>query len=118
MEGNSRYSIIFSLTEKKLKMLKEKADLKDMLEMKKNKILENEYSLGEYIEQADAEKREHIRDIELQIEKSKREYNAFSASITDKEATYNEQIKAIEEGLKRIEDISASKESSSSQDKQ
>lgn len=105
-ESQSRYSIVERLTQKKLEIMNSKSKIKEEVKIKEQKIgkLKKEFENWKKDIQEDI-KREQ-RKKELEIERITQEYENSKEQTNSKEKVFNEQIKAIEDALKSIEEIS------------
>jgi|SRR3989344_1379687 len=105
-ESQSRYSIVEKLTMRKLEIMSNKSKLKE-------EVKESEQHTEKLKRELDNWKRDIQEDIkreqrkkELEAERAIQEYENVKGQMKDKENVYDEQIKAIEEALRSIEEIS------------
>lgn len=105
-ESQSRYSIVERLTQVKLDIITARSDLKEELKHKEQKITELKKDLENWNKDSEEDVRREKRNKEKQIEKAVQEYNNTKERLADKEKTYDEKIKAINEALNSIEEIS------------
>ncbi len=105
-ESQSRYSIVERLTTQKLEIMSRKSKLKEDVRSKEEYIdvLKKDLSNWEkdVLEDTKREKRRRERD----IEKALQEFNNTKEQMKDKEKVFEEQIKALDEALQSIEEIS------------
>ena len=105
-ESQSRYSIVERLTQVKLDIITAKADLKEELKHKEQKITEIKKDLENWNKDIEEDVRREKRNKEKQIETAVQDHNNTKERLIDKEKTYDEKIKAINEALNSIEEIS------------
>ncbi len=105
-ESQSRYSIVERLTQRKLDIMTAKSDLKEELKHKQQKVGELRKDLENWNKDVEEDVKRGRREKERLIEKANQEYQLQIERITEKEHSYDEKIRAIEEALKSIEDIS------------
>ncbi|MBI4980977.1 hypothetical protein HZC30_05480 [Candidatus Woesearchaeota archaeon] len=105
-ESQSRYSIVERLTQVKLDIITAKSDLKEELKHKEQKIAELKKDLENWNKDIEEDVRREKRNKEKQIEKAVQEYNNTKERLVDKEKTYDDKVKAIDEALNSIEEIS------------
>lgn len=105
-ESQSRYSIVERLTQRKLEIMTSKSKLQEDLKIKEQKIEELNKDLENWEIDIEEDVKREKRKRQRQIEHAKIEYENTKAHMKDKEKTYDAKIKAIEEALKSIEEIS------------
>jgi Skp family chaperone for outer membrane proteins len=105
-ESQSRYSIVETLTERKLEIITEKSNLDEELKGKqqeveklKKDLLDWEKDIQKDNERTKRLKQREIEQAEISHENAKQRKNT-------REKAFDEQINAIELALKRIEEIS------------
>jgi len=105
-ESQSRYSIVERLTQRKLEIMNSKSNIKEEVKKREQKIgkLKKEFENWKKDIQEDI-KREG-RKKEIEIEKTKQEYENSKEQTENKEKVFDAQIKAIEQALESIEEIS------------
>jgi len=105
-ESQSRYGIISALTSQKLQIMSAKADLNEEVNKKDQAWQELEAELKNWEKDVQEDNKRTKRTMELEIQKAKNIYGYSKQKLKDKEKVYDEKIRAIDEALKRIEDIS------------
>ncbi|MFH0701050.1 MAG: hypothetical protein V2A62_01290 [Candidatus Woesearchaeota archaeon] len=105
-ESQSRYSIVERLTQHKLDIMGVKSDLKEELKHKQQKIEELKKDLDNWNKDVEEDVRRKKREQEKAIDKSKQDYDNTKERLVEKEKMYEEKIKAIDEALHSIEEIS------------
>lgn len=105
-ESQSRYSIVERLTQRKLDIMTAKSELNEQLKHKEQKIVELRKDLDNWNKDIEEDIRRQRRKEERKIEKAQQDFNNSRERMTEKEKTYDNKIKAIEEALKSIEEIS------------
>ena len=105
-ESQSRYSIVERLTAKKIELMEGKANLKQQ-------VKDKEQTIGKLGKELDNWKRDIQEDIkreqrlhEIKIERASQDYTNTKEQLKCKEDVFDEQIRAIEDALKSIEEIS------------
>jgi Skp family chaperone for outer membrane proteins len=105
-ESQSRYSIVETLTERKLEIITEKSNLDEELKGKqqeveklKKDLLDWEKDIQKDNERTKRLKQREIEQAEISHENAKQRKNT-------REKAFDEQINAIESALQRIEEIS------------
>lgn len=115
-ESQSRYSIVERLTDKKLEIMRAKAELDSDIKEKEQEITETKKRKEDYgTDSKEAVERE-TRKLSRDIEKAERNHKNAVDRKDSRTKTCDEQILSVDEALKRIEDISkaAAQESSAS----
>lgn len=105
-ESQSRYSIIERLTKKKLELMSSKSNLKQDVKSKEQKIGKIKKDSENWKKDVQEDIKREQRKKELDIEKATQEFDNSKENLIEKEKVYDEQIKAIEDALKSIEEIS------------
>ena len=105
-ESQSRYSIVERLTQTKLDIMTAESQLQEELKHKEQKIEEQKKDLENWDKDITEDIARERRTRERQVEKTVQDYENMKERITEKEKTYNSKIKAIEEALHSIEEIS------------
>lgn len=108
VESQSRYSIVERLTQRKLEVMNEKASLSEETTEKEQNIdkLKKEFENWKKDIQEDIKRDE--RSHEIKIEMAAQDSKNLKEQMVEKEKFFDEQIKAIEEALGSIEEISKS----------
>ena len=111
-ESQSRYSIVERLTIRKIELMSSKARLKEELKTKEQKINEMNKDLFNWKNDVQEDiKREERAKIRF-IENAQCEYQNAKQRQSEKETTFEEQMKAIEKALSSIEEISKTTQTS------
>ena len=105
-ESQSRYSIVERLIKRKLEIMSSKSNLKEDVKKKEQKIGKLKKGLENWKKDVQEDIKREQRKKEIEIEKIVQESNNSKENLADKENVYDEQIKAIEQALKSIEEIS------------
>lgn len=105
-ESQSRYSIVERLTQKKLNIMSKKADLKDDLKRKEQRLEELKKDFANWSTDIEEDIKRIRREREREIEKVHEECENASKAMPEKAAAHDTEIAAIEDALKSIEDIS------------
>jgi len=105
-ESQSRYSIVERLTQKKLDIMNSKSNVKEEVRKKGQTVEKFVRILENWKKDIKEDIKREERKKELEIEKVKQEYENSKVQMKDKEEVLDRQIKAIEEALKSIEEIS------------
>ena len=105
-ESQSRYSIVERLTRKKLEIMSSRSNLKQDVKSKEQVIDKLKKDLENWKKDIQEDIKREQRKMELDIERVIQEFNNSKEQLKDKENVYNEQIVAIEDALKSIEEIS------------
>ena len=105
-ESQSRYSIVERLTTKKLEIMSNKAKLKNEVKCKEQLIDKLKNDLDNWKKDIQEDMKREERKMEIDIETANQEYSNSKEQLKDKEMVYDEQIMAIEQALKSIEEIS------------
>lgn len=105
-ESQSRYSIVERLTKRKLEIMGFKSKLDSNTRDKKQKIEKLRKSLENWKEDIKEDNKREQRKKELEIERAKQDFENSQEQKSEKQKVYDEQIKAIEEALNSIEEIS------------
>jgi len=86
METKSRYDAIAGLEEKKRHLIRERDGFKDTIKMKERAI----------------------KELKRELEDKEEELEDYKTSVKDKEATIRELIESIDDGLRRLGELSKS----------
>lgn len=105
-ESQSRYSIVERLTQTKLDIMTAKSELKEELKHKEQKIEELKKDLDNWGKDIEEDVRRERRNKERQVEKVRNDFENTRERLAEKERVYNEKIKAIDEALHSVEEIS------------
>ncbi len=105
-ESQSRYSIVERLTQRKLEIITTKSGLKEELKHKEQKIEELKKDLENWNLDIEEDIKRQKREKEREIEKAHQEYQNMRERMTEKERSYDEKTKALEDALRSIETIS------------
>jgi len=105
-ESQSRYSIVERLTQRKLDIMSSKADLKNDIKRKEQRVAELKKDLANWSTDIEEDIKRLKREKEREIEKALQEYENSSKVLSDRAAAYDLKITAIQDALKSIEDIS------------
>ena len=105
-ESQSRYSIVERLTQTKLDIMSAKSDLKEELKHKEQKIVEVKKDLENWNKDVEEDVRRERRNKEKMIEKAQHDYENTRERLVEKEKVYDQKIKALDEALKSVEEIS------------
>ena len=107
-ESQSRYSIVERLTQRKLEIISAKADLAEELRAKTQHIDDLTKSLADWETDVEDGVKRDRRNKEREIENAKTEASNAEQRMAAKKASYDEKVVAVEDALKRIEDVSKS----------
>lgn len=107
-ESQSRYSIVERLTQTKLDIMTKKSELKEELKHREQKIEEVKKDLENWNKDIEEDMHRERRNKERHVEKVHQEYVNTKDRIAEKEKTYDAKVKAIEDALHSIEEISRS----------
>ena len=105
-ESQSRYGIISALTSQRLQIMSAKADLKEEAQKKDQTVLDLRSDLANWKKDVLEDNKRTERTMDLEIQKAINIAKYSQQKLRDKEKVYDEKIRAIDEALKRIEDIS------------
>ena len=105
-ESQSRYSIVERLTDKKLEIMSNKSELKENVKENDQYVDKLKKDLENWKIYAQEDLKREQRKKEIEIESATQEFENNKNNIKDKEKVYDDQIKAIEEALNSIEEIS------------
>jgi hypothetical protein len=105
-ESQSRYSIVERLTQRKIEVMGFKSNLKEEVKRKEQRIekLKREFENWKKDIQEDIKREE--RKKELEIERTRQEFENAKEQTENKANVFDDQIKAIEQALNSIEEIS------------
>jgi len=112
-DSQSRYSIVERLTEKKLSLIREKAEISSMIKRKEDEIIQVQEKLKEH--EADVKFRTSNLQQELSNERRDLRHQARMASTSlesvkahrkEKERAIDDQIAAVELALTKVEEVS------------
>lgn len=107
-ESQSRYSIIAKLTERKLDILRERAEVAQRDEQLREKILELKSDYDSWKALSESERLRDAADWMQKISAKERQLASQASQRPRVEALCDAQLVAIEEALQRIEDVSGS----------
>ncbi len=107
-ESQSRYSIVERLTTKKLDLMSAKLRLKEDVKKAEQFAKTNALQSVSKIEDIQAEADRQKRDIEADVRAMKQRHKNLEEQQSEKENMYDEKIRAINEALSKIEEISKS----------
>jgi len=105
-ESQSRYSIVERLTKKKLEIMNSKSKLNSDVKTKKQKIDKLRKDLENWKKDVQEDIKREERKKEIEIERASQDFENSKEQKSEKEKVYDEQIKAIENALNSIEEIS------------
>ena len=105
-ESQSRYSIVERLTETKLGIIHAKSQLDEEAKTKEQKIEQLKKDLLDWNNEAAQETERTKRQKQREIERAEIDYKNAKERKNSKEKTFDEKLSAIDEALKRIEEIS------------
>jgi hypothetical protein len=105
-ESQSRYSIVERLTKNKLEIMNSKSNIKEDVKRKEQKIIRLGKDLENWKKDILEDNKREERKREIEIEKSRQDFQNAKEQTVEKEKVFEEQIKAVEEALKSIEEIS------------
>lgn len=105
-ESQSRYSIVERLTQRKLDIMSSKSELKEILKHKEQEVEELRKELLNWDQDIEEDVKRVKRRKEREIEKMQQECRNLKERMTEKEEVYDEKVKAIEEALNSIQEIS------------
>ena len=107
-ESQSRYSIVERLTKQKLNIMGSKASLKSKVTIAKQEHENYESEMEVMKEEHKQEYNSNVKKIDFELTKIKQRAKNLAERKKDEEELLDSQIKAIDEALKQIEDISKS----------
>ncbi len=105
-ESQSRYSIVERLTTRKLELMSSKSKLKEEAKESEQQITKLKKDIENWKRDIQEDIKRDQRKRELEIERAEQDHSNFKEHMKDKENVYDEQIRAIEQALKSIEEIS------------
>jgi len=105
-ESQSRYSIVERLTERKLNIISAKSELGEAITKKENEVEEAKKNLEEYKQESFREQAAKEQQLAREIERSQLRLALVKSQKTQKESAYDLQLKAVDEALKKIEEVS------------
>jgi len=105
-ESQSRYSIVERLTQRKLDIIKSRSSIDGDVMDAEGQIVAAEASKAAYIAEADAEKMSHVVRHDENIASAKRKHAQLSNNKALREKAYDEQLKAIEQALEQLKEVS------------
>lgn len=105
-ESQSRYSIVERLTQTKLSIMTAKSELKEELKHKEQVVEELRKDLDNWNTDVEEHVRRKRRAKERGIDNARQECDNLKERLAEKEKVYNDKIRAIDEALKSIEEIS------------
>ena len=106
-EGSmSRFSIVERLTERKLNIISAKSELGEAITKKENEVEEAKKNLEEYKQESFREQAAKEQQLAREIERSQLRLALVKSQKTQKESAYDLQLKAVDEALKKIEEVS------------
>lgn len=105
-ESQSRYSIVERLTQRKLEIMSEKSELKEEAKEKQQRIEELNKDLQNWEKDIEEDIKREKRNRERTIQKATQEYENLKTRLDEKAKVFDEQITAVEDALKSIEEIS------------
>ena len=106
--SQSRYSIVASLTEKKLNIMEQKQAIDGEVESKKTKINQLKKSIEECKIEKDQELKREIHHLQQTIDILEQEISAVEKGKSSKSELCDRKIKEIDAALRAIADISKS----------
>ena len=104
--SQSRYSIVERLTKQKLDLMSAKSNLKEYLAIKEQQVIDKRNILNNWKKDVLEDNKRQERGFLREADEAKDACTAFAGRMKDTERVYDEKIKAVDEALKRIEDIS------------
>jgi hypothetical protein len=105
-ESQSRYSIVERLTDKKLELLQSKAMLPTEIKKATDRLAELEYEYASWKDDNEAQTRERAAEFERRIDNQSRVIESVSQNIDIRDKMFASQLLAVEDALKRLEEIS------------
>tara|TARA_Y100000310_G_scaffold309043_1_gene352750 strand:+ start:869 stop:1216 length:348 start_codon:yes stop_codon:yes gene_type:complete len=105
-ESQSRYSIVERLTQRKLEIMTSRSNLKQDVKSKEQKIEKLKKELENWKIDIQEDIKRERRQKELELEKIEQISSNAKEQLDQKEKVYDDQIGAVENALKSIEEIS------------
>ena len=105
-ESQSRYSIVERLTQRKLEIMNAKSQIKEEVKRNEQKIGKLKKELENWKKDVLEDNKREERRKELEIERVKQEFENSKEQMNTKEKVFDDQIKAVEQALNSIEEIS------------
>jgi len=105
-ESQSRYSIVERLTDKKLELMNQKAGLKAEVTNCELRAAKSKNDLENWKKDIQEDIKRSQRQKEIEIERANQDAKDARARLSDKEKSFDEQIKAVENAINSIEEIS------------
>ncbi len=105
-ESQSRYSIVERLTSKKLDIISARSELKEQIRDREQYVEKLKKELENWKKDVQEDTKREQRRKELEIERSLQEVENAKSQMKEKDALYEEQIKAVNVALQSIEEIS------------
>lgn len=105
-ESQSRYSIVERLTETKLGIIQAKSQLDEEVKAREQKVEQLKKDLLDWNNEVAQETERTKKQKQREIERAEIDHKNVKERKSAKEKAFDEKIGAIEEALKRIEEIS------------
>ncbi len=105
-ESQSRYSIVERLTETKLEIIYAKSQLDEEVKTKEQKVEQLKKDLLDWNNEVAQETERTKKQKQREIERAEIDYKNVKERKSAKEKAFDEKIGAVDEALKRIEEIS------------
>ena len=105
-ESQSRYSIVERLLQKKLEIMSDKLKLKEESRTRQQYVDKLKKELENWKKDIQEDIKREQRKKEIDIERAIQYYDDIKEQMQEKEQVFDEQINAIGDSLKSIEEIS------------
>lgn|SRR3989344_1703630 len=105
-ESQSRYSIVERLTSKKIDIITAKSELKEQVREREQFVEKLKKDLENWKKDVQEDTKREQRRKELEIDHAVQEVDNTKKQLQEKEAVFIEQVKAVENALASIEEIS------------
>ena len=105
-ESQSRYSIVERLTERKLNLISAKSELDEGIRRKEQDVEDAAKQLEDFRFDSKREAETKERQLQREFERAQSKLKVAREQKVQKEKAYDMQLKAVEEALHRIEEVS------------
>ena len=106
VESQSRYSIVERLTDRKLGIMEERSTLKEDVKLKEQEVEKLRKELLNWDKDVLEDIKRKRRNREIDIEKAAIDFENAKGQTVEKEKIIDDQLKAVDEALRSIEEIS------------
>jgi len=105
-ESQSRYSIVERLTQRKLEIMSSKSKLKEDIKAREEKVDRLKKDLENWKKDIQEDIKRERRMKELEVDRVNQDAKNAKDRMKEKEGVFDNQIKAIDEALRSLEEIS------------